>query len=106
MNRLDAQRIGGQVRLAGEIAARMTELFADCPELCGFALDDAQGLPLAADGGEPQLCVREIALDPAGDGRRYAEVCDEIVLRVGELLEERPESRALLCGRTFARLLH
>ncbi|HVC12393.1 MAG TPA: hypothetical protein VNE59_12195 [Burkholderiales bacterium] len=106
MHRLHAQRIERQVRLAGEIAARVLELFAACPELCGFAVDDTLGLPVRVDAAQERLCVREVVLHPCLDGQRYAEVCDEIAQTLAEIVSERPEAGALLCGRTFARALH
>lgn len=106
INRLEAARSRQQARLATEIGVRMSELFAVCPELCGFALDETHGVPLVPGGDAANLCVREIAIDRGRDGRRYAEICDEIVLRLGELLEECPDARDLLRGRTFARALH
>jgi len=94
------------VRLAGEITARVVDLFTACPELCGFAVDDTLGLPLRVDGAQERLCVREVVLHPCLDGHRYAEVCDEIAQTLTAIVSERPEAGALLCGRSFARALH
>lgn len=106
MNRLDAAEIERQAHLATEIAVRAAELFARCPELCGFAVDEAQGLPVRAEAGADCLYVREIVLHPCLDGRRYAEVCDAIAATLAEIVSEQPEAHAMLCGRTFARTLH
>lgn len=106
MNRLDAEHIERQTRLATEIAVRMGELFAQCPELCGFAVDEALGLPVPADEAGGKLYVREVVLHPCLDAKRYTEVCDEIAGTLLEIVSEQPDAGALLCGRTFARSVH
>jgi hypothetical protein len=106
MNRLDTEQNRRQAHLVSEIALRVSELFARCPELCGFAVDAALGLPVPVGETSESLFVREVVLDPCQDGVRYAQVCDEIAAALTEIAIERPEACGLLRGRTFARTLH
>ena len=106
MNRVDIEQNRRQAHLAGEIALRVGELFARCPELCGFAVDSALGLPVSVGETSESLYVREVVVYPCQDGLRYAEVCDEIAAALAEIASEQPETCGLLRGRTFARTLH
>jgi hypothetical protein len=104
-NRFDAEQNRLQAHLVGEIALRVGELFARCPELCGFAVDAAVGLPVYVGETSEGFYLREIVLYPCQDGVRYAQVCDEIAAALAEIASEQPEVCSLLRGHTFARTL-
>lgn len=73
--------------------ATLDRIFATCPELCGFAVEDAQDLGFI-----------DVALNP---GYEQAEpLPGALVDALLELIDEQPEARELLRGRTFARTLH
>lgn len=71
----------------------LDRIFAACPELCGFAVDDAQ-----------ELGFIDVALNP---GYEHSEpLLGALADALLELIEDEPEARELLRGRTFARTLH
>lgn len=80
-----------ETRLEESIVA----LFQDLPALCGFTVQQRGGIVLTDVGLYPQPPVEEAKL-----------ICEEIHEALAELVEERPEARDLLVGRTFARSLH
>jgi len=88
------------------IHTTVDEIFASCPELCGFSVQDAGTLSWDRRAGEVEgeLCLVDVATLPA-----YA-VSEQVVgLIAGALLEliaEQPEAAEELRGRTFARTLH
>lgn len=71
----------------------LERIFAVCPELCGFAVDDAQ-----------ELGFIDVALNPGYEqsGPLLGAIADALL----DLIDEQPEARELLRGRTFARTLH
>jgi len=71
----------------------LERIFADCPALSGFALDDAQ-----------ELSFVDVTFDPG-----YPDARPEIgalVDALRDLIDEEPEAVELLRGHTFARVLH
>jgi hypothetical protein len=70
----------------------LSHLFDACPELCGFSLQD-----------EGELCVSDLAILPYAQPDR---AMGHIAVALIELMDEAPEARALLVGRTFARARH
>jgi hypothetical protein len=85
----------------------IVSLFQDLPALCGFTVQDRAGLP---DGGSSTLkaglFLTDIGLYPQPGLEDAQLICEEIREALVELIEERPETRLLLSGRTFARALH
>jgi hypothetical protein len=85
----------------------IVSLFQDLPALCGFTVQDRAGLPDAGstrlNGG---LFLTDIGLYPQPGLEVARLICEEIRETLVELIDERPEARGLLCGRTFARALH
>jgi hypothetical protein len=85
----------------------IVSLFQDLPALCGFAVRDRAGQP---DGGSAVLngglFLTDIGLYPQPAVEVAKLICEEIRETLVELIDERPEARLLLSGRTFARALH
>jgi hypothetical protein len=73
------------------IASTVHEIFAACPELCGFSVS-----------GELQLSDVEVHPRLAQSERLVGEIAEAL----SDLIDEQPEAVELLRGRTFARTLH
>lgn len=82
-------------RTEAQLEDTLVALFADRPELCGFTL--------AVDGA---LVASNVGVFPAGRPEDLKLLCEEIRATLDEVMDERPEARSLLAGRTFARCLH
>jgi hypothetical protein len=91
-----------------DVEAKMRGLFARCPTLCGFAIQDRASLPADIGGPIPDadLYVTEIGIYPKLDAAQYGELYDEITLAISDLVQAQPGAYELLRGRTFARTLH
>jgi hypothetical protein len=85
----------------------IVSLFDDLPALCGFTVQDRAGSP---DAGSAKLSsglfLTDVGLYPQPGLEVAKLICEEIREALVELVDERPEARELLCGRTFARALH
>ena len=79
-------------------------LFRRLRGLNGFSVIDAGSMAKDREAGqlEGDLCLADITTDP---GYAY-DYFGDIAIALIDLLEERPEARELLRGRTFARTLH
>jgi hypothetical protein len=96
-------------RLEADVAAKIKTLFARCPALCGFAVQDRNSLPKDVDKTripDADLFVTEIGNFPKLDLEQYGEIYDEITLAISDLVYEQPHAYDYLRGRTFARTLH
>ena len=96
-------------RLEADVAAKISALFARCPALCGFAVQDRASLPKDVDRNripDADLFVTEIGIFPKLDSEQYGEIYDEITLAISDLVYEQPHAYDYLRGRTFARTLH
>jgi hypothetical protein len=96
-------------RLEADVAAKIKGLFARCPALCGFAVQDRASLPKDVDRNaipDADLFVTEIGIFPKLDTLQYGEIYDEITLAISDLVYEQPQAYDYLRGRTFARVLH
>lgn len=96
-------------RLKADVAAKINALFARCPALCGFAIQDRAGLSKDVDPSripDADLFVTEIGIFPKLDEAQYGEIYDEITLAITDLVYEQPHAYDYLRGRTFARILH
>ena len=96
-------------RLEASVDAKIKGLFARCPALCGFAVQDRAGLPKDVDPNripDADLFVTEIGIFPKLDQEQYGEIYDEITLAISDLVYEQPHAYDYLRGRTFARTLH
>lgn len=79
--------------LEAELQTVVAELFQRMPMLVGFSLADAD-----------ELCLAQVETFPWNPTE--SELVREIGMPLLELLDEEPEARALLRGRTFARAVH
>jgi hypothetical protein len=98
-----------QGRLAADVTAKINALFARCPALCGFVVQDRASLPKDLDKNcipDADLFVTEIGIFPKLDQEQYGEIYDEITLAISDLVYEQPQAYDYLRGRTFARTLH
>jgi hypothetical protein len=83
-------------RAQAQVEQSIFELFQDIPALCGFTV--------RARAGAVELS--DIGLYPVPAEPEAKLICDEIRQALLQLFEERPEARALVAGRTFARVVH
>src|SRR5262249_14278588 len=84
-------------------------LFARCPALCGFAVQNRAGLPKHLDKNripDADLFVTEVGIFPKLDQEQYGEIYDEITAAISDLVYEQPHAYYYLLGRAFARTLH
>ena len=91
-----------------DVEAKMRGLFARCPTLCGFSIQDRASLPKDVGGPIPDadLYVTEIGIYPKLDADQYGDMYDEITIAISDLVQAQPDAYELLRGRTFARTLH
>jgi hypothetical protein len=85
----------------------MRLLFARLSGLNGFSVIDAASMVGEREAGQLQgdLSLADITVSPDFDAANDDYFGDIAVVLI-DLLEERPEARALLRGRTFARTLN
>lgn len=97
----------GLSRLELDVRAKIDTLFARCPTLCGFSVQDRSQLPEKVEGAIPDadLYVTEIGIFPKLSADQYGDIFDEITLAISDLVYEQPKAFDVLRGRTFARTL-
>jgi hypothetical protein len=95
-------------RVEAELSARIWGVFSRFPDLCGFSLQDATGLPDYIDPSSlrDELFVTELGFSTLVSEMEYDEAYKLITDAVADIVSERPEALELLRGRTFARTLH
>ena len=93
---------------AAYLALQIKALFAACPNLCGFVVEDLSGLHGDADphDAENRFFITQVSFGTPFSRDESHQVCSLIVSAVSELVAAQPEASALLRGRTFARTLH
>src|SRR3954465_10090860 len=92
-------------RLEANVGAKMKTLFARCPSLHGFSVQDRAMLPREIDRNripDADLFITEIGIFPKIDSK-YDEIHDEITLTISDLVQDQPHAYDYLRGRTFAR---
>ena len=95
-------------RLEANVDAKIRALFARCPTLHGFSVQDRAMLPRDVDQNripDADLFVTEIGIFPKLGTDQYADVFDEITITISSLVNEQPNAYDVLRGRTFARAL-
>jgi hypothetical protein len=94
-------------RIELDVRAKINALFARCPTLCGFSVQDRSTLPERPDGQIPDadLYVTEIGFFPKLGADQYGDVFDEITFAISDLVHDQPKAYDVLRGRTFARTL-
>ena len=90
------------------VRAAVDEIFAACPELCGFSVQHAQDAHSLTCAGiseplEGDLRLADVETAPYAPSER---LLGEIAVALLELIDEQPEALEELRGRTFARTLH
>jgi len=96
------------VRLEADVSHKINALFARCPTLHGFSVQDRAMLPRELDQTripDADLFVTEIGVFPKLDSQ-YDEIYDEITLAISDLVHDQPHAYDYLRGKTFARSLH
>ena len=81
--------------LEADLACVVSTLFRRWPALLGFSVRD-QG----------ELCLAEVEMHPWSDADQRSHLRGDIAAALLELMDEAPDARMLLSGRTFARTLH
>jgi hypothetical protein len=96
---------GDNVKAMKTIHSTVNEIFAACPELCGFSVQHATDLTRDRAAGqlEGDLYLADVETLPYARNER---LFGEIAVALLDLIDERPETVELLRGRTFARTLH
>jgi len=95
-------------RLEADVEARIKSLFARCPSLHGFAVQDRGTLPKEVDRNripDADLFVTDIGIYPKIDSQ-FDEIHDEITHAISDLVHDQPHAYDYLRGRTFARSIH
>jgi hypothetical protein len=90
-----------------QLEESIVALFGGFPSLCGFSVQDRPGIPeTGAESLQNGLFLTEVGLYPVPNVEEAKFICEEIRDTLAQLIEERPQARELLSGRTFARSLH
>jgi hypothetical protein len=90
------------------VPASIESLFQRFPALAGFSVRGLQDVPdnCARSGDQGELFVSDIGVLPSLTTDEYGEIFQEIASTLADFLAEHPEATDLICGRTFARILH
>ena len=98
----------GHSRYEADLGASIHALFVRCPRLHGFAIQSAARLSPHEVGLQRGigLVVTDLSIYPACDLDTALRHLAKIEVALTRLIDECPEARELLCGRTFARVLH
>jgi hypothetical protein len=93
---------------AADLATQIKALFAACPNLCGFVVEDLSGLHGDPDphDGENRFVITQVSFGTPFSRDESHQVCGLIIRVFSELVAEQPQTYDLLRGRTFARTLH
>ena len=83
-------------RACKDLEAQLESLFARCPDLWGFAVQDKDN----------ELFVSDVGITPRLSAEQYGDIYEDSTQTLAALLDERPEVCELLRARTFARVLH
>lgn len=92
--------------LETDVETAVDRVFSVYPELAGFSVQEAGSVPRDREAGqlERTLCLADLGVLPGGAGPD--EIFGGVAVMLLDLIDERPEARELLRGRTFARTLH
>jgi len=91
-----------------DLPATVTALFDRFPALCGFSVQDERTLTRDRQVCrlEGELSLADVGVYPPAGAAQCAWLLREIAVALLGLMDEHPETRELLRGRTFARTLH
>jgi hypothetical protein len=96
---------GPRPQAEADLSDTVQAIFRRLGALQGFSVQDAARVPASREAGqlEGDLSLADIATFPVS----AADACfGEIAISLIDLLDERPEARELLRGRTFTRTQH
>src|SRR3954470_6463780 len=97
----------GMRHVAAQVEASVESLFGRFSVLHGFSVQDRPGvLGIGVPAQEGNLYLADLGLYPALDVEDARLICEEIRDTLVELMDEQPQARELLSGRTFARVFH
>ena len=87
---------------------RIASLFERHAALCGFTVRGSDQIPDSCPRGDmdAEFFVGDIGIAPALSARQYAEIFEELVVALAQMIDEEPGAAERLRGRTFARTLH
>ncbi|HJY79233.1 MAG TPA: hypothetical protein VKE95_21495 [Burkholderiales bacterium] len=87
------------------VHATVNHIFAMCPELCGFSVQDAESLTRDRVSGQLEggLYLADVATTTFDHSEQ---LLGEIAAELLDLIDEQPDAVDELRGRTFARTLH
>jgi phosphotransacetylase len=90
------------------VPSQIASLFERNAALSGFSVRGLDEIPDSCprSGDDSELFVGDIGISPAINAEQYAEIFQEVVATLAEVLSEEPEAAESLRGRTFARVLH
>jgi len=90
------------------VPRQIASLFARHAALSGFSVRGRGDVPDSCrrSGGDDELFVGDIGISPALSAAQYAEIFDEVLEALSDVLCEGPAAAQSLRGRTFARVLH
>ena len=93
---------------AADLAMQIKALFADCPYLCGFAVEDVGALHGDAGSQETEssFVITHVSFGIPFSLDEARQTRAQIASVVAELVAAQPETYELLRDRTFARTLH
>lgn len=94
--------------LEEDLAARLHVIFARCPQLHGFTVQDSSALPeeLRSLALEKELVVTDLGVYPLINAEQCEAIYNEIAVALLDFMFERPSAKEVLRGRTFVRTLH
>lgn len=97
----------GMRYVAAQLEASVESLFGRFSVLHGFSVQDRPGaLGVSVPAQDGNLYLADLGLYPQLGVEDSQLICEEIRDTLVELIDEQPQARELLTGRTFARSLH
>ena len=90
------------------LPSQIEALFERHSALCGFSVRGCDEIPDSCPrtGVDDELFSGDIGISPALGAEQYAEIFQELVVALAELIDEEPDAAESLRGRTFARVVH
>ena len=91
-----------------DLEATINDLFLGCPTLCGFSIRDVANLSQEGEACQidGELFLADVGVYPSCGPRVLEALYGEIATALLALVDEHPEARESVRGRTFTRALH
>jgi hypothetical protein len=89
------------------IPAQIASLFERHPALWGFSVRGSDQVPDSCprDEDDDPLFIGDLGISPTINAAHYAEIFEEVIATIAQVLAEEPQAAEILRGRTFARVL-